>query len=68
MKRKGFTDSDLERFLELVQLTYILERDGGWEVVQDWMDVLSGGEKQRIAVKKINYYHYCGNYFYKNID
>jgi len=36
-----------------VQLSYILEREGGWDVVQDWMDVLSGGEKQRVAVGHI---------------
>lgn len=58
MKRRGNTsDDDLKKFLELVQLTHLLERESlnnneqqGWDVVADWMDVLSGGEKQRIAV------------------
>ena len=51
MLRKGRRDDDLLMYLDLVKLNYIQERDGGWDAVADWMDVLSGGEKQRIAVR-----------------
>ena len=50
MKNKRILDKDLSLLLEKVQLSYLLEREGGWNSVQDWLDVLSGGEKQRIAV------------------
>lgn len=53
MRRKGIRDQDLNAYLEQVQLGYILTRENGWDSVQDWMDVLSGGEKQRIAVSFI---------------
>ncbi|KFM62420.1 ATP-binding cassette sub-family D member 3, partial [Stegodyphus mimosarum] len=56
MKRKGVTDYDLEYFLEMVQLTYLLEREGDWNSIRDWMDLLSGGEKQRIAMARL-FYH-----------
>lgn len=52
MKRRGKTDEDLVKHLERVQLGYLLQRKGGWDAIEDWIDVLSGGEKQRIAVSK----------------
>ncbi|NXK55302.1 ABCD3 protein, partial [Chauna torquata] len=50
-RKKGISDQVvLKEYLDNVQLGQILEREGGWDSVQDWMDVLSGGEKQRMAV------------------
>lgn len=53
MKRKKITDKDLSALMDNVKLSYLLERENGWNSVQDWIDVLSGGEKQRIAVIQI---------------
>lgn len=55
-KRRDISDNALEDFLSKVQLSYLLEREGGWDSVQDWMDVLSGGEKQRMAMARL-FYH-----------
>lgn len=59
MKRKKITDKDLSALMDNVKLSYLLERENGWNSVQDWIDVLSGGEKQRIAVilTLINHLH-----------
>ena len=30
-------------------LGYLVDREGGWDTVKEWRDVLSGGEKQRVS-------------------
>ncbi|CAF0995574.1 unnamed protein product [Rotaria magnacalcarata] len=56
MRRKGVKDENLNDLLDKVQLTYLVQRERGFDGVQDWMDVLSGGEKQRIAMARL-FYH-----------
>lgn len=54
--RRGSTNEKLEEYLRRVQLGYLLDREGGLDAVADWLDILSGGEKQRIAMARL-FYH-----------
>lgn len=56
MQRRGHSDASLHEYLGLVQLQYLLGREGGLDSVEDWIDVLSGGEKQRVAMARL-FYH-----------
>lgn len=69
---KGYDDNCLLALLKVVHLEYLVERSmpgssgaqgeslppqsASWSSVQDWADVLSGGEKQRVAMARL-FYH-----------
>ncbi|XP_030080182.1 ATP-binding cassette sub-family D member isoform X2 [Drosophila hydei] len=55
MKRKGITENELMNILKLVSFEHIAQRNS-FDVVRDWKDILSGGEKQRMAVARL-FYH-----------
>ncbi len=56
MRDSGRKDYELLRILEEVRLGYLPEREGGWDVRKEWKDVLSGGEKQRMAFARLMYH------------
>lgn len=53
---EDFTDEKILDLLHEVQLGYLSKREGGLDVINNWNDVFSGGEKQRIAIARL-FYH-----------
>ncbi|SMR41573.1 unnamed protein product [Zymoseptoria tritici ST99CH_1E4] len=56
MRDSGRREHDLQHILEECRLGYIPEREGGWDTRKMWQDVLSGGEKQRMAIARLLYH------------
>lgn len=52
-EERGCTDDLLKKLLHDVYLDEVGNRKGGLDAVCDWSDVLSGGEKQRIAMARL---------------
>jgi ATP-binding cassette subfamily D (ALD) long-chain fatty acid import protein len=56
MRDRGRRDTELARILEDARLGYLPDREGGWDTRKEWKDVLSGGEKQRMAIARLLYH------------
>ncbi|KAA8642327.1 putative peroxisomal ABC transporter (PXA1) [Aspergillus tanneri] len=52
----GKSDANLQKILDDAFLGYLPAREGGWDSRKEWKDVLSGGEKQRMAMARL-FYH-----------
>ncbi|KAL7588610.1 hypothetical protein Lser_V15G35633 [Lactuca serriola] len=46
-------DMHLKRILENVKLLYLFEREGRWDASQNWEDILSLGEQQRLGMARL---------------
>ena len=56
MRDSGRCDHELSQVLEEVHLGYLPDREGGWDCRKEWKNVLSGGEKQRMAMARLMYH------------
>lgn len=56
MRDKRKNEYDLKRVLDDAHLGYLPAREGGWDTKKEWKDVLSGGEKQRMAIARVLYH------------
>ncbi len=59
--KSGKTDDDLIKLLNSVDIDVVRRREkNGLDAIKDWKDLLSGGEKQRMAMARL-FYH-CPKY------
>jgi ATP-binding cassette subfamily D (ALD) long-chain fatty acid import protein len=56
MQARFVSDDDLMRILDVLEMGYMVEREGGWDASREWRDALSGGDKQKIAMARL-FYH-----------
>lgn len=56
MHERGVSDAELLTILQDARLGYLPSREGGWDSRKEWKDVLSGGEKQRMAIARLLYH------------
>lgn len=55
-RARNASDDELRRILGILEIDSIVDRPGGWDAVEEWRDVFSGGLQQRVAMARL-FYH-----------
>ena len=55
-RAKKASETDLLDILKLLEIEAVVDRPGGWDAIEEWRDVFSGGLQQRIAMARL-FYH-----------
>ena len=55
-RARGTSDADLLDILSILEIAQVADRPGGWDSIEEWRDVFSGGLQQRIAMARL-FYH-----------
>ena len=55
-RAKNKTDAELVEILKILEIDAVIQRPNGWDSVEEWRDVFSGGLQQRIAMARL-FYH-----------
>jgi ATP-binding cassette, subfamily D (ALD), peroxisomal long-chain fatty acid import protein len=55
-RAKNGSEEQLRQILEILEIESVVNRPNGWDAVEEWRDVFSGGLQQRIAMARL-FYH-----------
>jgi ATP-binding cassette, subfamily D (ALD), peroxisomal long-chain fatty acid import protein len=55
-RAKSRSDTELLDILKILEIDSVVQRPNGWDSVEEWRDVFSGGMQQRIAMARL-FYH-----------
>jgi ATP-binding cassette subfamily D (ALD) long-chain fatty acid import protein len=55
-RAKKASETDLVEIMKILEIEAVVDRPGGWDAIEEWRDVFSGGLQQRIAMARL-FYH-----------
>ena len=55
-RARNGSEAELLKILEILEIESVVNRPNGWDAVEEWRDVFSGGLQQRIAMARL-FYH-----------